>query len=227
MQPYVFPYLGYYQLIGAVNKFVVFDDVNFINRGWINRNNILVNGGQFLFTIPLCEASQNKLIKDITIDANRIWRNKLLRTIELSYRKATYFGNVYPIISDVINSEVTRISDLASLSLASVAKYLGLSTEFVDSSARYNNTHLKGPGRIIDICKKEQTENYINLMGGAKIYSKELFKSEGIEINFINTKSYTYRQFNDEFVANLSIIDVLMFNSREEILGLLRNYDLV
>jgi hypothetical protein len=227
MQPYFFPYLGYYQLIGAVDKFVVFDDVNFINRGWINRNNILVNGEKFLFSIPLCDASQNKLIKDIEIHPGEIWKRKALRTIEQSYGKAKYFKEGYPIVSNVINSGVNGISELAQLSLFAVAKYVGLNTEFVDSSVQYNNSKLTGQSRIIDVCKREVTKKYMNLIGGMEIYSKDLFDAEGIELRFIKTKPYFYRQFDDKFVNNLSMIDILMFNSRDEIAALLQNYELV
>ena len=91
MQPYLFPYIGYFQLINAVDTFVVYDDVNYIKKGWINRNSILVNEKPFLFTVDLKEVSQNKLINEITIDENSNWKKNILRTIELSYKKAPFF----------------------------------------------------------------------------------------------------------------------------------------
>ncbi|MDR6194877.1 WbqC family protein [Siphonobacter sp. SORGH_AS_0500] len=96
MQPYLFPYIGYFQLLNAVDKFVIYDDVAFINRGWINRNSILNNGKAQLFTVPLKEASQNKLIHEISIDTDQKWRDKLLKTIQQNYKKAPHFAAVFP-----------------------------------------------------------------------------------------------------------------------------------
>jgi hypothetical protein len=227
MQPYIFPYIGYYQLINAVDKFVVYDDVNFINKGWINRNYILVNGSACLFSIPLKNASQNRLIQQVELSEEFNWRTKLLKTIEHSYKKAPCFTAVYPILTDVIMSQVTKIHELAVLSLKSVCNYLQVKTGFQDSSSLYDNKPLKGQERIINICEKEKAYHYINPIGGTEIYSRTLFEEKGIKLSFIKTEPITYRQFKNDFVPHLSIIDVLMFNPKDEVIKMLSQYELL
>jgi hypothetical protein len=227
MQPYFFPYIGYYQLISFVDKFVIYDDVNFINRGWINRNNLLINKRALLISIALKDSSQNKLIRDISIADDRNWRAKFLKTIEQAYKKAEHFNETFCILERVINEHVENISQLAYNSLRCVIDYLGLPSEIIRTSAIYNNSNLKAQERILDICKQENADHYINPIGGKEIYSKELFERTGVKLNFIKAKSVVYKQFDNEFIPNLSMIDVLMFNSKDEIKEMLNLYELV
>ena len=227
MQPYFLPYIGYFQLMNAVDKFVVLDDVNYINKGWINRNNILVNGKANLFAIPLKEASQNKLINEISVVDEAKWRTKLLKTIELSYKKAPFFAIVYPMIEEIINSGNSKISDLNYYSLVRINNYLDLNTEIVSTSSIYKNSDLKAEKRIIDICLKEHASIYINPIGGTEIYDKNSFTDKKLELFFIKSKEIKYIQFNNDFVPWLSIIDVMMFNSLETIKSFLEQYTLV
>jgi hypothetical protein len=227
MQPYVFPYIGYYQLISAVDKFVIYDDVNFINRGWINRNNLLVNGKAALFSIPLKNASQNRLINEISLMDDPGWRTKFLKTAELAYKKAPHFNEIFPLLNDVMTSGSETISELAYRSIRSVCDYLSIDTVFVESSVVYGNSNLKAQYRILDICKKEQASHYINPIGGVEIYDRALFENDGIKIDFIKTDAVNYKQFLDAFVPNLSIIDVLMFNPAAKLRELLTQYELV
>lgn len=227
MQPYVFPYIGYYQLINAVDKFVIYDDVNYINKGWINRNNLLVNGKAFLFTIPLKEASQNKLINQIEVQENESWSKKFLKTIEQAYKKAPHFEKTFSLIRNIINTPVNGIHELALLSLKSIATYLDIETQIVDSSSIYQNANLKAQERILDICLKEKADHYVNPIGGIGIYSNEFFERSGIKLSFLKTFPISYPQFNNEFVPNLSIIDVLLFNSKSEVIELLSQNELI
>ena len=227
MQPYIFPYIGYFQLINAVEKFVIYDDVNFINKGWINRNNILINGRASLFTIPLKNASQNRLIKDISIVEDNKWKKKLSNTLHDCYKKAPYFDAVFPIIKSVFESETITINKLCIDSILCICKYLNISTEFINSSAIYKNDQLKGQSRILDICKAEYADHYINPVGGQGIYSKELFGQNNVMLNFIKDASLEYKQYDNEFIPSLSMIDVLMFNTRDEIEQMLRQYELL
>ena len=223
MQPYFFPYLGYFQLINCVDTFVIFDDVNFINRGWINRNNILLNGSPHLIHVPLIEASQNKLINEILVVSETKWRTKLLKNIEHSYKRAPYFDPVYAIFESVIQSSHALISLLNLFGIQKVCDYLKINTKLVESSSIYENKSLKGQDRIIDICKKEKAEQYVNPSGGIELYDKSIFKEEGIQLNFLISKKTPYQQFKNEFVPYLSILDIMMFNSVEEINDLLNN----
>jgi WbqC-like protein family len=227
MQPYAFPYIGYFQLINTVDKFVIYDDVSYINRGWINRNNILVNKKNYLFTIPLKEASQNKLINEIKVVEGNSWKNSLLKSIELSYKKAPFYKGIYELINRIILSPCIHIHELVSLSIISISKYLEFKTEFVLTSSIYKNSNLKGQDRILDICLIERANTYINPVGGIAIYSRGKFIDAGININFLKTNLIEYRQFDNEFVPNLSIIDVLMFNDVEKIKELLLQFILI
>lgn len=227
MQPYFMPYIGYFQLINAVDKFVVLDDVNYINKGWINRNNILLNGKPHLFTIPLEGASQNKKIGDIKVSTEHKWKEKLLKQIELNYKKAPFFSAGFSLFEKTIHSGYQKIAELNCNAIKMICEYLGITTTIVSSGSGYNNQHLKGQERILDICRQEQANNYINPIGGTELYDKTLFLSKGIQLNFLKTLPITYKQFNNEFVPWLSMIDVLMFNSAEEVKLMLNVYSLV
>lgn len=227
MQPYFLPYIGYFQLINAVDKFVIYDDVNFINKGWINRNAILAGGKAQLFTIPLKEASQNRLIRDIALSDDKVWKKKLLKTIQQSYQKAPYFAEVFPIIDRVINYDAENISDLNRNGIFEINKYIGINTEIIAHSDIYENTHLKAQNRILDICKKENAQTYINPSGGMELYDRAVFENEGIELFFIKAGLPAYNQNSQEFIAGLSIIDVLMNNSLENIHIMLKAYQLI
>ena len=227
MQPYIFPYIGYFQLINAVDKFIVYDDVAYINKGWINRNNILISGKASLFTLPLISASQNRLIREIETDNLEAWSRKFFRTIEQSYKKAPFYEEALAILTQVFQSNPANIAELCTTSLKTTCEYLGIHTEIVESSVIYNNQHQKAQERILDICLQEKADHYINPIGGMAIYDKQLFADNKILLNFIKSKSIQYKQFNNEFVPWLSIIDLLMFCSIEAIHEYLKEFELV
>jgi hypothetical protein len=226
MQPYIFPYIGYFQLINAVDKFIIYDDVNFINKGWINRNRILVSGQPHLFTIPLKNASQNKLINEVELLQSEPWQKKLLKTIQQSYQKAPNYRTVFPLIEEIVNFPANSISELAIFGLGRICDYLEITTEIVPSSTIYDNSSLKAQDRILNICEQEKASHYINPIGGMELYSKEKFQEAGIKLNFIRSTDVSYTQFKNAFVPWLSIIDILMFNDLENINDLLQEYEL-
>jgi hypothetical protein len=227
MQPYFLPYLGYFQLFNAVDKFVIGDDYKYILQGWINRNKILVNGKEFMFTIPLRKASPNKLIKEVEICNDTSWQEGFLKTIKMAYGRAPFYNEVFLLLNNIIMNKEINISKLIFKSLYEIKAFLGIKTIIVETQAIYNNKHLEGQERIIDTCKKENAASYLNLIGGVELYSKERFEKEGIALNYINSKSISYHQFGAEYVPNLSIIDVLMFNSKEKIREYLNSYKLI
>jgi len=227
MQPYIFPYIGYFQLINAVDKFIIYDDVNFINKGWINRNNILVSGKPHLFTIPLKDASQNKLINEVALLNSDPWRKKFLKTIQQSYQKAPNYPTVFVLIEEIVNLESETIQELTLYALQRICAYMKINTEIVPSSAVYSNTNLKGQDRILDICKREKAAQYINPIGGMELYEKSRFANEGIQLNFLKSVASPYSQFKNAFVPWLSIIDILMFNDQENISKLIKEYELI
>lgn len=217
MQPYFFPYIGYFQLINAVDKFIIYDDVNFINKGWINRNNILVNNSPNLIQVPLIAASQNRLIKDILLVDENKWKDKLLKTISFNYKKAPFFDQIFSLLEEVLLSEYRTISDLNYFTILKTCSYLNIETELIRSSSIYENCDLKGENRILDICLKEKADQYINPIGGQLLYNKIKFQENGIVLNFINSQISPYSQNTDSFINYLSIIDTMMFCSPKEI----------
>lgn len=227
MQPYIFPYIGYFQLIKAVDQFVIYDDVNFINKGWINRNRILVGGQAYQFTIPLKDASQNKLILEIEISKDQAWKKKLLKTIQQSYLKAPNFGVVFPMLQEIIQTPYTNIAELTVQALIRICTYMDIDTEIIPSSRIYNNTHLKGPERILDICHQTGANAYINAIGGQELYDKNRFEQEKIVLSFIKSLPISYQQLKNEHIPWLSIIDILMFNSPKDVNKFLDQYELV
>ncbi|GAB3920230.1 WbqC family protein [Larkinella terrae] len=227
MQPYFLPYIGYLQLVKAVDKFIIYDDVAFINRGWINRNRLLVNGKEHLFTIPLKDASQNKRICDVELGDDPKWRQKLLKTIEQSYRKAPFYTTVYPLLEKIVNLEARTIAELIGGSLTLLNAYLDIQTEIIPSSTVYGNDSLKAQERILDICHREKANRYINPIGGQELYDRQRFADEGIELFFIQSRRVDYPQFQNEFVPWLSIADVLMFNDVPDVQKMLDEFELV
>ena len=231
MQPYLFPYIGYFQLIKAVGKFIVYDDVNFIKQGWINRNSILVQNKSYLFTLPLSNQSSFSKINEIKINDKlyESWKIKILRTVEQSYKKAPFFFDSFVLLNEILNVTVENltISKYNANGIKIICNYLNIKTEIIDSSSIYINSDLKGQNRILDICLREQAIHYINPIGGLDLYDRDIFKDSSIQLNFLKTDTIIYNQFGQEFVPFLSIIDVLMFNSPEEINVMLDNYKLL
>ncbi len=224
MQPYLFPYIGYWQLINAVDTFVIYVDVNFIKQGYINRNSILSNGKSQVITMELIGASSNKLINEIEVGNNR---EKLLKTIKQNYTKAPSFDKVYPIIENIINQNEKNLAKFIGYSLERICEYLEVDTKFVYSSNIKKDNTLKAQDKILEMCNILKADKYINAIGGQELYNKEIFKENGIELNFLKIELVEYKQFKNDFVPYLSIIDILMFNSKDEIKNMLVRYELV
>jgi len=229
MQPYFMPYIGYFQLINTVDKFIFYDDVTFIKQGWINRNQILINNQASLFSVPLSNASSHVLIKDVLITEKTYekWKKSFLNSILFSYKKAKNYQAVFNLIHGILEQKPKTISELAIRSVIEVSRYLGIKTEFEVSSEVYQNTHLSGQNRVLDICENEKAKTYINPIGGVELYSKSVFLEHGMELFFIQSNKSVYRQFSGEFVPFLSIIDVMMFNDIDEIKQQLKSFDLI
>lgn len=213
MQPYLLPYIGYFQLIAAADTFVLFDDVHYINRGWINRNRMLVNGSAHTFTVPLRGASQNLCICEIAIADQPVWRDKLLRTFQQAYARAPQYATVMPLLERILMFPSQHLAEFLSNSLQEVARALRLRARFVESSRTYQNQHLKGQDRILDICVRERASTYINLPGGAGLYDASQFAQRGLQLRILKPRPLSYAQGRSAHVPWLSIIDVMMFNS--------------
>ena len=228
MQPYFFPYIGYFQLINSVDKFIIYDDVNYIKQGWINRNLVLLNNKAHLITLPLSESSSFRLICETKINKKyyQIWVKKFIKLLDQSYKNAPYFEDTMILLKSILDIEYNYISQLNLKSIKTICNYLEINTIIKSSSNNYNNIDLKSFERVIDICKKENCSVYVNSIGGEKLYSKNIFSSFNIELKFIETKDIFYNQFQSDYINNLSIIDVLMFNDVKTIKQLLLKYEL-
>jgi len=226
MQPYVFPYLGYFQLINAVDEFVIYDNIQYTKKGWINRNRILVNGKPEYISIPLQKDSSyldiNKRYVSESFD-----KDKLIRKIRSVYGKAPFFEQVFVIIEESILYKRNNLFDFIYHSLKITLDYLGIETTIVKSSHVEINHNLKAEEKVKAICVYMNKSTYINPIGGKDLYQKQDFKKEEIALYFLKPSLPEYKQFNHPFVSGLSIIDVMMFNSPEEIRSMLNQYALI
>ncbi|WP_256250268.1 WbqC family protein [Pseudomonas sp. NBRC 111143] len=215
MQPYLFPYAGYFNLVGQVDKFVFYDDVNFIKGGWINRNRLLLSGDVRYFTVPLSGASPNLKINQVKLQPKAVWARKLLEGIRQSYSKAPNFTACFDLLLEVFDGDFDDIGALARRSVVKSAERMGFGVEFVDSSGIYGNTELTAQDRVIDICVRENAHTYVNLPGGKALYSSEAFLEKGVELCFTRPELAPYPQFDKPFEPGLSIVDMMMFNDFE------------
>ncbi|MCB2296297.1 WbqC family protein [Clostridium tagluense] len=228
MQPYIFPYIGYFQMINTVDKYVIYDDVQFIKGGWINRNKVLINGKASMITLKTKKDDFKLNINEISlVDNYEYEKNKVLKSIELAYSRAPYFSNTIGIIRDILNYKEKNLSKFIENSIVEICSFLDINTELIISSQIKKDTSLKAEEKVIHINKILGSDTYINVIAGMELYSKDKFKEQGIDLFFIKMKEVKYKQFNHDFIPNLSIIDVLMFNPKEEVKRLLSEYELV
>ncbi len=227
MQPYWFPYIGYFQLIRAVDQFIVYDNIQYTKKGWINRNRFLRDGADVLFSIPLKKASDFLDIRNREIAAD-FKKEKLLDQIRNAYRRAPYFEQAFTLVEAVVLAKETNLFGFIHNSIRKICEYLVIDTEIVVSSHLRIDHSLQGQDKVVAICKYAGADVYINAIGGQGLYSKEEFSFHGIDLKFLKTKSFKYKQFNNEFVPWLSIIDVMMFNPLDTIRTcILTNHELI
>jgi len=228
MQPYFFPYLGYFQLVQAVDHFVFYDDVMFIKKGWINRNRILMQGNEFLFTIPLDKQSQNKTIRESTVSWGKEFPSKFMNQLDSAYKKAPNYLEVRDLIEQVLNRKFESLADLACESVQATWTYLGLEKKFYQSSQLSVSEDLGRAERLIEITKFLGESSYINAVNGQELYEKSFFKENGIDLHFLKPNLNPYLQGNTkEFVNGLSIIDVLMWNKKDDVVQWVENFNLI
>ncbi len=227
MQPYFMPYIGYWQLMNLVDKYVIYDDVNFIKGGWINRNRILVNGEPKYFNVPMLGASPNLRINEVRVDHNEAIIRKNLRILEAAYKKAPYYDIVYPMLENILWCGEDNIAKYIEHSFRVLCEYLDIETELVVSSDLDKDNTLKRQDKVIAICRLLGATEYYNAIGGQELYSFEAFRKNGVQLHFVKTKNIVYSQFENEFQPSLSMIDVMMFNSKNRIKEYLEAYTLL
>lgn len=227
MQPYFFPYIGYFQLIAAVDVFVIYDNIKYTKKGWINRNRMLQAGKDIVFSLPLkndsdyLDVCQRELSTDFS-------RDKLLNQFKGAYRHAPYFNRTIPLIEEILGFEDSNLFRFLLHSIAKTSAHLDIPTEIKISSEIAIDHGLKNQDKVLALCNVMGASTYVNAIGGMSLYSKEAFVERGVKLQFMQSKLFTYPQFDDEFVPWLSIIDVMMFNSVDSIKScLLPNYELI
>jgi hypothetical protein len=228
MQPYIFPYIGYFHLIEASSVFVFYDDVHHIKRGWINRNRILQANDAYLFSVPLSKPSQSRLINETILAIDKKWTSNFYAQLTHAYKKAPYLEDVMDLVTSIIEGQYKTIAELAIASVTGVYDYLGSSFDYLVSSTSFAQSRgISRADRLIQITKELGYRAYVNAPGGKELYSKEYFREQGIELSFIESKQIEYKQISGAFVPKLSIIDILMFNEKERIQDYFSAYSLV
>jgi hypothetical protein len=216
MQPYFMPYVGYFQLIAAVDVFIIYDNIKYTKKGWINRNRMLLNGSDIIFSLPVKKDSDklNIVQRELSLDFNK---EKLLSRFEGAYIKAPYFNEVFPLIEKIIRYNDDNLFNYIHNSLIEICRHLEINTKIIVSSNISINSELKAQDKVIALCKAMHADTYINAIGGTELYDIYQFFSHGIKLKFIKSKTFEYSQFSLPFVPWLSIVDVLMFNPVESV----------
>lgn len=249
MQPYFFPYLGYFQGIHSVDKYLLYDQLAYLKEGWVHRNRFLVvNDQPAYFTANVKKKSSFARICDIELVENPVWRKKILHSIFLNYKSRLYFDEIYPLVESVVNADVSRIAELSVLSVKTVCEYLEISTDVCSDTSKYlqleekladeANLLVNFPRlrlkhferkvvRALEICRIEGANIFINAIGGQSLYSKDEFRANNVDLFFVQTRPYAYSQPASAFYPHLSIIDVLMNCGKAGTQQLLQQYDLV
>ncbi|MGG3887079.1 WbqC family protein [Brevibacillus panacihumi] len=229
MQPYLFPYLGYFQLINTVDCFVIYDNVQFMKGGWINRNRILYQNDAYMFTFGVRKASY-------TLNINERYysqryeddKNDFLRILQLAYRGAPNYSIISSLVEDILDSNERNVATLNTRSIIKICEYLNIQTKIIYSSKLGNkDLSLKGQDRVIHMVGEVGGKMYINLIGGTSLYSPQLFQAHSIGLSFLRMRDVSYKQFSETHVPCLSILDVLMFNSIDNIKILLGEFELI
>ena len=226
MQPYFLPYIGYFQLISAVDLFIVYDNIKYTKKGWINRNRLLLNEQDAMFSIPLKRGSDSLdiCVRELASDFSP---SKLLNQFRGAYKRAPFFNETIILLEEIINFDDTNLFRYILHSIRKICDHLDISTEIKISSDVEVNHGLKSVDRVIDLCLASHGSMYINPIGGLELYFPETFIAQDLKLRFLRSRPLEYSQYEDKFVPWLSIIDVLMFNSIPRVKDALAQFDLV
>ncbi len=250
MQPYFFPYIGYFQCIAAVDKYILYENLDYITEGWMHRNRILIkNKAASYINARTIGRSSNKKISEIELDTNFIWKKKLINSIRLNYSGAKYFEESFALIEQLIQQEHKYLFEYNTAIIKGICNFLNIKTTIISDNKNYlpfedklnaidyndysmftallKTKPIKKVARVLEMCRMEQADTFVNAIGGKDLYDKKEFEQYDIDLFFIQTGDIAYEQFNRDFFPHLSIIDVLMHNGREQTKELLNNYKLV
>lgn len=227
MQPYFLPYIGYFQLIKAVDEFIIYDNIEYTKKGWINRNRILVNGVDAYISLPIKKDSDYLMVNErFLAESWDVDKKKIFSKIRESYRKAPFYNQTIEVVEQIFKYDDKNLFGFIYNSLLILLQQLQISTSINISSSLQINHALKNKEKVIALCKSKHAKVYVNPIGGLGLYSKDQFLTNCIELQFIRSNPIEYKQFNNTFVPWLSIIDVMMFNSPEQINQMLDKFTL-
>ena len=227
MQPYFLPYIGYFQLIASVDQFIVYDNIKYTKKGWINRNRMLLNGTDAMFSLPLKKGSDSLDVVEREL-AGDFDRTKLLNQFKGAYGNSPQFELTYPILERIVRHEDANLFCYIHHSIVRLCEHLDIKTKLRISSEIAIDHELKGQDKVLSLCKASGVDAYINTIGGVELYAKEDFRIQGIDLQFIKARPFEYAQFGAPYVPWLSIVDVLMFNPLNTVRACINeNYDLV
>jgi len=227
MQPYFLPYIGYFQLLASVDQFIVYDNIKYTKKGWINRNRMLLNGTDAMFSLPLKKGSDSLDVvqRELAADFDR---TKLLNQFKGTYGRAPQFELTYPVLERIVRHEDANLFRYIHHSIVRLCEHLGIKTEIRISSEITIDHELKGQDKVLALCKAAGADTYINTIGGVELYAKDDFRIQGIDLQFIKARPFEYAQFGAPFVPWLSIVDVLMFNPLNMVRACINeNYELI
>lgn len=236
MQPYLFPYLGYFQLMNCVDTYVFYENVQYIKNGWVNRNRIFVNvkkNQTHYFTFSVAKEHYKKNIDQRHYSNLKEDCNKLKRNLFQSYRDALNFEEAYELIEDILDFQNDNVAYFNMNANHKIAEYLGVTTkitcmETVKDAAFWEKfTQLNHEDKVIHICKYFKENSYINAINGMSLYHRDFFAAKGIDLKFIKMKEVEYSQFSKQFVPCLSILDVIMHNKLQDSKEMLERYQLI
>lgn len=223
MQPYVFPYVGYFQLIASVDTFVFLDNVNYIKGGWINRNQIVLNHQPHFFTIPCEKISQHKKINQIVPAFPEKEQQRFLKTIEQAYRKAPFYEQIYSELLSWAKKSHSNIAEMAADSVLWSCAYLGINRTFELGSVLQVDGTFKDPtARMLNLCEVCNASVYVNMAGGAHLYDPHEFKKNSIQLKFIQPELRPYSKApNSTYFPGMSILDAMMYLTKQQVLDLI------
>ena len=221
MQPYFLPYIGYWQLMSSVDLFIVYDNIQYTKKGWFNRNQILMNGKPLMFTIPLQKDSDYLDVCQRSVVSDTKPRIKILNQIKNAYSKAPMFSETYPFIQQLFELSDNNLFEFIYNSILKIKEKFNIKTKIIKSSSVDIDHSLKSQDKVIALCKAVNADCYINMINGAKLYSIEDFNKAGLKLSFLKQYIKEYKQFNNDFVPYLSILDVIMFNNKQIIIDMM------
>lgn len=227
MQPYLFPYLGYFQLLNAVDRFVLLDDAAHIRRGWVNRNALAGRDARQPFVFPVAYAPRDAAILDVRLHEPEQAARRFMRTLAHLYGQAPFYGPVSELISGILSGGEERLALVIRHSLERIAAYLGIATPIVSAAERHGEIRSRGARRILDICRAEGATTYLNPEGGTELYDPAPFAEAGIALRFLHHRPLPYDRRGGVFLERLSIVDAMMYNAPEAFGPLLGACDLV